>query len=82
MAGRGCEIGNDSVEAEGKVDVVLWMCMEVKVEGLMMVGEVGGDVSKDVGSGDCGRVESCGVGAVVEVAKMGVGKKSAKGMVS
>ena len=73
MAGRGCETGGDWGGAE------LWMCMEAEVEGLMMVGEVGGGVSKDVGSGDCGRVESCGVGAVVEVAKMGVGKKSAKG---
>ena len=73
VAGRGCEIGDGWGEADSKVDV------EVEVEGLMMVGEIGKGVSKGVGSGDCGRVELCGVGAVVEVAKVGVGKKSAKG---
>ena len=46
---------------------MLWMSMEVEFEGLEMVGEVGENVSKGVGSGDCERVESCGVGVVVEV---------------
>ena len=31
---------------------VRWMCMEVEVEGLRMVGEIGEDVPKGVGSGD------------------------------
>ena len=43
------------------MDALLWMCTEGEVEGLRMVGEIGEDVPKGVGSGDCGNgtVESC-----------------------
>ena len=73
MDGRGCEIGDGWDEADSKVDA------EAEVEGLGMVGEVGEDVPKGVGDGDRGRVESGRAGAVVEVAKIGAGKKSTKG---